>query len=69
VNPKFRQLLHASSSKKLTPTSLASGWSSTANAYGCQHEKKAGRPRNKCEMALVFWQLMDDHAGVGWKIS
>ena len=26
-----------------------------ANAYGCQHEKKAWRPRKKCEMALVFW--------------
>jgi hypothetical protein len=40
-----------------------------ADAYGCQHEKKAWRPRKKCEMALVFWHLMDDHAGVGWKIS
>jgi len=27
----------------------------SANAYGCQHKKKAWRPRKKCEMALVFW--------------
>ena len=27
----------------------------SANAYGCQHEKKAWRPGKNCEMALVFW--------------
>ena len=25
------------------------------NYNGCQHEKKAWRPRKKYEMALVFW--------------